>query len=76
MSYRDDFPIGSRVIVNAPCGEGSDCEFNGRAGTVVAHGQWFGVKFDKPPRYWPNPTTICPHNLRAALTRAQDEDRK
>lgn len=66
MTYAETFPIGCRVVVRAGAREGSDHEFNGRAGTVVGHGPWFTVDFDKPPRGWPNPYMgICPHNLRA-----------
>ena len=65
--YKDKFPIGSRVKVSAPASEGSDHAFTGRTGTVIAHGGWFTIDFDKPPHGWPNPYTgVCPHNLREA----------
>lgn len=67
MTYQRDFPIGHRVVVHAADRrEGSDHDSHGRAGTVVSHGMWFGVKLDKPPRYYRNPVMICPHNLKSS----------
>lgn len=64
MTYRDDFPIGSRVIVRAGKDEGTDHDFNGQSGTIVKFGEALAVEFDKPPRYGTNPVLICLHNLR------------
>lgn len=63
-TYRDEFPAGARVVVDANKNEGTDHEFNGRSGVVVEFGRWIAVKFDKLPKYWTNPVLICPHNLR------------
>jgi len=65
MTYRDDFPPGTRVIVHAPDPrEGSDHEFHGRTGTIVDHGKCRAVEIDRLPRYWKNPVILCMHNLR------------
>jgi hypothetical protein len=65
ITYRDVFPIGSRVVVDAADPrEGTDHEFNGRKGTIVEFCKCLAVEFDKPPKYWKNPALICMHNLR------------
>ena len=62
--YEELFPIGTRVMVVAPDpSEGSDHRFNGKLGTVERHGHWMSVRLDKPLATWPNPVTVCPHNL-------------
>jgi hypothetical protein len=63
-TYREEFPPGTRVVVRTTPGEGTDCEFEGRKGTMVAMGEYLAVDFDKPPKYWPNPYLISLHNLR------------
>jgi ribosomal protein L21E len=64
-TYREMFPDGARVVVEAGPAEGTDHEFNGRTGTVRhAQGGWITVQIDRPPPYWRNPAILCPHNLR------------
>lgn len=63
MTYREEFTPGTRVVVRAGPGEGTDHEANGRQGTMVAVGRALAVNLDKPPRYWSNPAFICMHNL-------------
>ena len=63
-TYRDIFPIGTRVVVRADKSDGSDHEFNGRRGTMVEIGKCLGVQFDNPPKHWPNPYLISLHTLR------------
>lgn len=64
LTYRQEFPSGTRVVVRAGKGEGTDCEFNGRKGTIVEFYKALAVEFDKPPRHGTNPVIICLHNLR------------
>jgi hypothetical protein len=72
MTYRDDFPIGSRVRVRAGASEGTDHEFNGATGTIVDFKGYLAVEIDQLPRYWKNPVLISPHNLcRTVGERAQ-----
>lgn len=63
-TYREEFPVGTRVKVVAGPAEGTDHEFNGRAGTIVEYGQFIAVELDRPPKYWRNPCLISPSNLR------------
>lgn len=64
-TYREEFPIGSRVRVHAPNRrDGSDNDHHGRAGTVVSHGMWFGVQMNLLRKGWTNPVAICPQYLR------------
>lgn len=63
-TYRDKFPAGTRVVVEAGKSEGTDHEFNNREGMMVEFGQCLAVEFDHPPKYWRNPVLICMHNLR------------
>ena len=63
-TYRDEFPDGTRVVVRANKGEGTDHDFNGQRGTIVDFCGCIAVKMDKPPRYGSNPVLISPHNLR------------
>lgn len=62
-TYREEFPFGTRVVVRASVSEGTDGDFNGRYGTVVEHGQFMAVEFDRPIQGYPNPYLISPHNL-------------
>lgn len=63
-TYVEEFPPGTRIVVRADKSEGTDHDFNGRRGTVVAYGRALAVEFDKPPRHCANPVIICLHNLR------------
>jgi hypothetical protein len=63
-TYREEFQPGTRVIVRALPGEGTDHGWNGKVGTMVEMGRALAVNFDKPLKYWPNPYPICMHNLR------------
>lgn len=64
LTYREEFQPGTRVVVRAGAGEGSDHEFNGRTGTMVDYHGHLAVEIDRLPRYWENPVLICMHNLR------------
>lgn len=66
MTYREEFPPGTRVIVSAGPNEGTDHEFTGRTGTMVEYGKGLAVEIDRLPRYWKNPVIICMHNLSPA----------
>lgn len=65
-TYPDIFPVGSRVVVKAGPGEGTDQDWNGHAGIVL---EWHGcstakIKMDKGKRFWPKgPVLITAHNL-------------
>jgi len=67
-TYPDLFPVGCRVVVRAGPGEGSDREFNGRAGVIQGWNRCTDalVKFDKGKRNRSNPTWITCHNLERA----------
>lgn len=62
-TYREEFPPGTRVVVRASKGDGSDYEFNGRKGTIVEFHKCLAVELDKPPRYGSNPVLISLHCL-------------
>lgn len=63
-TYRDEFPPGTRVVIRAGKGEGSDHDHNGQTGTVVEYYKCLAVELDKPPRYGSNPVLIAPHCFR------------
>lgn len=67
-TYREEFPIGTRVTVEADQSEGTDYEFTGLSGTIVGYGPFLAIQFDRLPRYWNNnPVLISLHNLRHAV---------
>lgn len=65
-TYPEIFPPGSRVVVRAGQGEGTDVEWNGYIGAVIGwhNCSWCEIRMDKRKRGWPNPTTIVGHNVR------------
>lgn len=73
VTYPEQFPPGTRVLIKAGRFEGTDHHYNDRIGTVE---RWVGytsaqVLFDKPVKDMPNPYLIVCHNLRhlpSALT--------
>lgn len=63
-TYRDEFPVGTRVVVRAAKSDGSDYDYNGQKGTIVEFYKCLAVELDKPPRYGNNPVLISLHTLR------------
>ena len=63
LTHEQEFPVGCRVVVQCAPQDGSDYNFQGRAGVIVRHGQFFEVRFDKRLRDWPNPAMINPGHL-------------
>jgi hypothetical protein len=66
ITYPEQFPPGTRVLIKASPYEGTDRFFNNRTGTVK---RWAGytsaeIEFDKPVKDLPNPYLIVCHNLR------------
>ncbi len=48
-------PHGTRIRVHAPQPmDGSDHEWHGYAGVVLANRTWTLCRMDKKPRYWPS----------------------
>jgi hypothetical protein len=70
-TYREEFPPGTRVLVDSSADTGTDSEFNGCTGTVVRFDQFIAVRIDKLPPYWRNPALLSPSNLRALTQREQ-----
>lgn len=69
-TYREEFPVGARVIVRAEKSDGTDYDFNGRKGTVVQFYKCLALELDKPPKYGSNPVLIslhCWHHLNGEL---------
>ena len=64
LTYREEFPPGTRVVVRAGKGDGTDHDYNGRTGTIVEYYKCLAVELDKPPRYGTNPVLISLHTLR------------
>lgn len=64
----ETFPVGTRVIVHAATPmEGSDYDWHGYTGTLLANGPWTLVQMDSKPRAWPSKEVyLCNHNLRRA----------
>lgn len=66
-TYPEIFPPGTRVRVHAGPGEGSDCAWNGHAGTIM---DWWGpstanIRMDKWRAHWDGRpfTSITCHNI-------------
>lgn len=55
-TYSEMFPAGTRIVVKAGKGEGTDQDWNSHEGTVLSvHGnQWAKIKMDKGKRHWPS----------------------
>lgn len=63
-TYREEFPVGTRVVVRAAKSDGTDYDFNGWKGTIVEFYKCLAVEMDRPPRYGTNPVLISLHCLR------------
>lgn len=63
LTYQEKFTPGTKVVVRAGPGEGTDHDYNGRTGTVEKYSHWVGVCLDRPLRDGRKSVMICPHNL-------------
>jgi hypothetical protein len=70
MSYSEEFPVGTRVVISAGPGEGSDQEWNGHAGKIIAwHGSFAEIKPDRGKKFWPKGSVLIDgYNIRKATS--------
>jgi len=51
----ETFPLGTRIKVHAPQAmDGSDHDWHGYTGMVIAQNHWTVCRMDKKPRHWPS----------------------